>query len=347
MVNERGPSKTIILGRARGKPKDSSEKVFMKVKKNFADVVNGYFFKGKKIVDPDKLVAVDTVSTIAYERTDGGTEHFERIRDVLEKAVIYSDGCTRYMLLGIENQSTIDPWMVFRCFFYDACTYMDQVEELQRSKRLGTKEPAPNDNTVQMPYPVMTLVVYFGPDEWTAPKSLCEAVGLTGDITHPFARLFHDYEIDVLEPYRMNDSDFNVYESSFRELMMVMKYLGDHEMLKALFARDERFKNMDRKAVDVMRACTGAKITYNETQRTVDMRNAFLEEREAGFAEGMEKGRAEGKAEGKAEGRIEGKNQEKLAIALRMLTEKLLDVPTIAKVTGLTPQQVQALQTAQ
>lgn len=85
------------------------------------------------------------------------------------------------------------------------------------------------------------------------------------------------------------------------------------------------------------------------------MRSAFVEEREEGFAEGMkkglEKGRVEGmekgRAKGRAEGKAEGQNQEKLAIALRMLTEKLLDAPTIAKVTGLTLQQVQALQTTQ
>lgn len=108
---------------------------------------------------------------------------------------------------------------------------------------------------------------------------------------------------------------------------------------------------MDPEAVDVINACTDAKIKYNTTQKKVDMRSAFVEEREEGFAEGMEKGRAEGMEmgveKGRAEGRAEGQNQEKPAIALRMLTEKLLDIPTIAKITGLTQQQVQALQTAQ
>jgi predicted transposase/invertase (TIGR01784 family) len=52
---------------------------------------------------------------------------------------------------------------------------------------------------------------------------------------------------------------------------------------------------------------------------------------------------ARGKEDGKIEGKIEGRIEEKQAIALNML-QKHMSLETIAEVTGLEIEQVQALQ---
>lgn len=368
MVNKRvpaktttkAPAKTMKIARYRGKPKDSAEKRFMKRNDVFADVFNGYLYQGKKVIEPDKLTAADPVSTSRYINSLGDTEYSERIRDVLKRAVIYSDGHKKYVLLGIENQSTIDPIMVYRCLEYDMRTFSEQIDKQYRRKRKASNGSAssyeaPSDGTLPTILPVITLVVYFGPEKWTGPKTFHEFIGLTDDQAHQVASYVLNYRMNLLEPYRMKEKNFIVYSSNFREVMRVMKTANNRKALKELLAQDKRFETMDPEAVDVINACTNARIKYNRRQRKVNMRSAFVEEREEGFAEGMkkglEKGRVEGmekgRAKGRAEGKAEGQNQEKLAIALRMLTEKLLDAPTIAKVTGLTLQQVQALQTTQ
>lgn len=310
MMNHKVPAKTTIKVHFRGKPKDSTQKRFMKRNDIFADVFNGYFCKGKKVVKPNELIPVDTVSTIAYRGPDGELEYVERIRDVLKRAVIYSDGHRTYLLLGIENQSTVDPSMVFRCMCYDAFTYLDQMDALQKLDRKATN--------VQRPDLVVTLVIYFGHDRWNAPKSVYEAVGLTDAHTNPFATSKRNYGIDVLEPRQMTDEDISAYDSSIQEVLFVLKYYQDRKTLSDMVAKNERFGSMDPEAVELIKACTGAKFTYDKRKRKVDMRSAFEEERLEGFAEGkaegmkkgiekgIEKGIKKGRAEGVKQGRAEG-----------------------------------------
>lgn len=68
------------------------------------------------------------------------------------------------------------------------------------------------------------------------------------------------------------------------------------------------------------------------------MRGAIIEGETKGMAEGMAKGRAEGLAEGLAE----GAKQERLKNA-KSMKELGLDMQTIQKVTGLTPEEIEAL----
>lgn len=338
---------------------DKATRAFMSINEFFADAFNAYFFKGKKVLMPDNLTPQDPSTVIADrppEFAESADPFSERIRDILKRAVIRTDGHTRFVLLGIENQITIDPWMVVRCLEYDARSYRKQMDGYREARRRASNVAGASvwpqvDEALIRLCPVVSLVIYFGPDKWNAPRSLSELFGHMGDEYNPFALFAFDYHLHLIEPYRMSEQDFETYATCLREVLRLMKSANDRAALKQLLAQDERFRDLHPKAVDLINTCTSARIKYNETQRTVDMRSAFVEEREEGFAEGMAagqaKGRAEGMAEGQAKGRAEGQNQEKCAIALRMLTEKLLDIPTIAKVTGLTLQQVLTLQSAQ
>jgi predicted transposase/invertase (TIGR01784 family) len=58
--------------------------------------------------------------------------------------------------------------------------------------------------------------------------------------------------------------------------------------------------------------------------------------------EGRAEGQAEGRAEGRTEGRAEGIAEERLAVARRSLIEGL-NVEVVARLTGLNPEEVQAL----
>lgn len=229
---------------AQKNTKDSAEKTFMKINEVFADAFNGYFFGGKKVIMPDKLTPADTVSTVAHKSSGGESKFSERIRDLLKRAVICSDGHTRFVLLGIENQSIVDPWMVLRCLEYDARTYTEQMEELCRIKRQATDGLAasvvPSKGIAAYNLlPVVSLVIYFGPDKWTGPKSLHEMFGEMGDEYHPFAKFAFDYRMNLIEPYQMNDKDFDVFTYNLREVVKLMKAVKDRVTLKKLLARDE------------------------------------------------------------------------------------------------------------
>ena len=82
---------------------------------------------------------------------------------------------------------------------------------------------------------------------------------------------------------------------------------------------------------------------YDEKRRNGELAAA----REDGIAEGLEQGHAEGRAEGLEQGRAEGlaegqaQAQAEMARKLRMLG---VDIDTIVQATGLTPDEVAALQ---
>lgn len=61
-----------------------------------------------------KLTPTDTVNAVVHESSEGETKFSEHVRDVLKRAFICSGERNRLMLLGLENQSTVDPWMVMR-----------------------------------------------------------------------------------------------------------------------------------------------------------------------------------------------------------------------------------------
>ena len=61
-------------------------------------------------------------------------------------------------------------------------------------------------------YPVVTLVLYFGDDPWTAPRSLYERVQVPGDL-RPFVS---DHRINVFEISFLTDEQTERFTSDFR-----------------------------------------------------------------------------------------------------------------------------------
>ena len=95
-------------------------------------------------------------------------------------------------------------------------------------------------------------------------------------------------------------------------------------------------------------------ISQNEDERTrfrmrrkfqMDLDHNLIASRDEGFAEGLAEGEAKGLAEGEAKGRAEGALKRANAIARKML-EANMPVDTIAKITGLTREEVETLPNA-
>ncbi len=79
-----------------------------------------------------------------------------------------------------------------------------------------------------------------------------------------------------------------------------------------------------------------------EVSTQYELKLAKAAAREEGLAEGRAEGRTEGLAEGRAEGRAEGEANKALQIAKNMLDSDL-DVSLIAKVTGLSEEEINSL----
>ena len=123
--------------------KDIAEKILEDYPDVFADIVNGLLFNGEPVIKPEELE--DSKIQSAY-RAEGGLHELER--DVAKR---WKKNDIRIACVGFENQTNPDSRMVLRVYGYDGAEY--------RAQCLKEKEK---------PYPVLTLVLYFGyRQHWT------------------------------------------------------------------------------------------------------------------------------------------------------------------------------------
>ena len=64
----------------------------------------------------------------------------------------------------------------------------------------------------------MTLVVYFGADEWDAPKSLHEMLECRDEKVLSFVT---DYRLNLIAPAQMSEEEIGHFTTSFREVMLL------------------------------------------------------------------------------------------------------------------------------
>lgn len=104
------------------------------------------------------------------------------------------DGNVELALYGIENQSSVDRYMPFRVIGYDGATYRSQLLHIDKAV-----------------VPVVTIVLYFGNDHWTAPKNVKDLL----DIPVGLADFVNDYRIHVFEIAWLTDAQIAKFKSDF------------------------------------------------------------------------------------------------------------------------------------
>ena len=226
-----------------------------------------------------------------------------------------------------------------RNMVYDALQYAAQVEEVARSHRKARKEGDLEELEKKLAaseylsgfyredrlIPVITLVMYFSPGEWDGPMSLHEMLAVQDPEILSFVS---DYRLNVIAPGNMSDEEIDQFSTSLREVMLFIKYSKDKAKLHEMVQKDDRFKNVDRKAVKVISTVTGIKFKVKKEEEKVDM------------CEGMRGLLEDATNEGVQQGIQQGIQQ----IALRMLKADCFSMEMIAQMTGLSVQEILALQ---
>lgn len=318
--------------------KDIVTKDYTKESVVFADAFNQYIYKGEQVIKPENLRSLDTNLTgIPYGAEEAGVP-VQRFRDVLKSVTAMEDDYRVYLLLAIEAQSEVHHAMPVRNMVYDALQYAAQVEETARAHRKARKdgdteelEKKPDASEYLSGFyredrliPVITLVMYFAPGEWDGPMSLHEMLAVQDPEILSFVS---DYKLNLIAPGQMSDAEIDQFSTSLREVMLFIKYSKDKAKLHEMVQKDDRFKNMDRKAATVISTVTGIEFEMDEEEEKVDM------------CEGM-RGLLE---DATNEGIQQGMQDERVAIVKRMLEAGGLSIEFIAKMANLPVEEVQAL----
>ena len=312
--------------------KDLALKALFNNKKYFADVFNNFIFKGNNIIDPDTLI--DDNPELIFKNSNG--EISNRDRDLLKKATFKKDNKVGYLLLGIENQTTVDKDMIFRIMQYDSLSYMRQLD-IAKEKKDGKIKA----EIIQ----VLTLVIYYGKGNWTAPLDLYSRFNTDAE----FRELFPNYSYKVLNPNKLDDNEIDKYDKGLKCLFTYMKYQNDKQKLEEKITNNKEYEKIDNTVVDCINILTDSNLRYDEGEEEINMCKAIKDMRDEAKQEGIQEEhdrmckaikdmRDEAKAEGKQEGIQEGLQQgkaEERENNIKLMSNNGASVETIAKLLNL------------
>ena len=283
---------------------DTITKDYVKDAGVFADIFNYYIYGGRQVILPEQLTERDSTKIALPYGADGAVVPVQKFRDVQKLYAAMTDGKMEYVLYGAENQAEIHYAMPVKNNLYDALEYAGQVEEAAKShrkemKRKKEKGEAFAEEGGKTPsvgeflsgfwvedrlVPSITVTVFFGSEEWDGPLSLFEMM----DVSDPEVLACMDnYHVRLIAPAQMADEEIMKFQSSMREVMLFIKYSKDKENLsRVLAANERRFRELERRAADVIEAITNSGIKYDEEDEVVNVCQAIQEMRKESERDG-------------------------------------------------------------
>ena len=295
----------------------------------FADIVNGCVFlltgeRPSPPVRPEDLVDAPTRGVSVSGGAVRGQE-----RDV---AKLWTAGGTVICLMGLENQTRVDPEMPFRVFGYEGADYRRQLEERRAEADRGGGR--------RKPYPVLTIVLYFGTDRpW--PENQRRLLDLCEPADKAMTPLFNDCHINLVELGALTERQVGAFEGDFR---IVADYVRQTRQNKDFVPSDQMIVHVEALA-RCLSALTGDRgLVENlpnirrrqQGGEPMTVRNFFgearLEGMQIGKAEGIQIGEARGIQIGRAEGRVQGG----LNMLVSLVSDGLLSLAAAAKKAGMT-----------
>lgn len=266
---------------------DTITKDYMSDTAIFADVFNYYIYGGEQIIQAEQLIERDSTKITLPYGADGAVVPVQKFRDVQKLYAAMTDGNLGYVLYGIEAQSEIHYAAAVKNNLYDAMEYAGQVEEAARSHRRAMKQAdamqkKPNAGEFLSGFwkedrliPSVTVMLYFSPDVWDGPLSLFDMMEVKDSRIFSF---LDNYHVRLIAPAQMTDEEIMKFQSSLREVIFFIKYSKDRKNLgRILKTNEKRFREVERRAADVIEAITHTGLKYDESEEVVDMCQAIQE----------------------------------------------------------------------
>ena len=276
--------------------KDTVTKEYMQNRETFADAFNFYLYDGEQVIKPEQLKPLDTTAIALPYGENGKSVPVQKYRDVLKMVTAMTDDHAAYLILGIENQSKIHYAMPVRNMLYDSLQYTAQVDQIAKSHRNENDKAETSDEFLSGFYktdkllPVFTLTIYWGADEWTAPKDLHSMLSAEPGML----RFIDNYHLHLITPASISDNDFAKFHSELNAALKFIKYSNDNQKLDRVLHDDTIYTDVSWETAEVISIMTGTDIPYNKEKGRVNVCKAIEDmktnAKNEGIAEGMNKG---------------------------------------------------------
>ena len=305
--------------------KDLSTKSMLKCRDVFSDICNVNLFGEEGTLSPEQLELMPT-ETI-YHGSDGNLR--EHRMDVRMK---HKGSKTDIAVFCMENQSGTCNTMPVRDMGYLYSGYNEQIQRIRvdnAGKGLYYFGRELGDD--QKLVPVISLILYYGIEDWTGPVSLMDILEIPEEWRDKLEPLIADHSIRVIHLAAQDEETRKKYRSDFRHVVDYLAYVRakDKKKLKEYMKDKGRKVVHPREYLDMMYAFTSDK-RYREIAENLIKRGKEKEETDMCIMldmleeSGVKKGRREGRREGQREGRLEGRREgrlEEMTHGMRVLTE--------------------------
>ena len=219
---------------------------------------------------------------------------------------------------------------------YDAIHYASQVRQLDREHRnQGHRAENPAEflsgfRSGDRLMPVVTVVVYWGPEKWTAPRSLHEMFG--PGVPEEILRHVPDYRITILAPGEMED--LSVFRTDLKQVLRAVQVENDLDALRKLLTEDPSFRSVDHDAAVTIQTLTKMSLRIPPGKEAVNMCKA-AEEWKVNMCKAAEEWKEELLTQGRAEGKAEGYDEKTLIVYRNCLNRGMSKQDAIA-ISGIT-----------
>lgn len=297
--------------------KDILLKSYLEDARRYADLWNGSVFCGRQMVKAEELEVISPV----FSKAEGGI--------VLEKTcdlVMRQDGGgQRFAVLVVENQETVDYGMPVRVMLEEALEYSRQLGRIMREnerrdkecweKKLGSFYRDAGERLYKVRkndkiFPVATLIVYWGKEEWQGAKSLHDIV----DFGHKTAlgaddmkKLVPEYPLHFLDLARFKH--FEYFQTELRPLLELYRKRNDKKEFAEYLKEDEIIGRMDDESWHVLSQLTNSVQLKKLLESKKEKKNGGKVMCKA-IDDMIKDAKEEGRADGNLEGRIKGKAED-------------------------------------
>ena len=278
--------------------KDIILKEYVGDNRHFCAFFNGVLAEGRPMFHPEQAVSIPTELvkvTGVNSRGKLKMKTTNRFRD-LTKKLVTKDG---YIIVAIQNQSTVDYGMPLRVMLEDALEY-DTQKRIWYGKKMHKNEKLPE---------VITIVFYHGKEKWTGPKDFAEMIEIPASLEN-LRKYAQSYPILVVTPENVDPTHFG---DGWKQILEILKLQNNEkEMLKYLQENREIYKELPEDTLQLIFALTGQLEYYKELKERgeqIDMCKAFADHYKSGYRKGNRCGYRRGLKIGRDQGISQGISQ--------------------------------------
>ena len=216
----------------------------------FADIGNVNLYDGEQVIVPEELEQLP--SEMICQEPKG--EQRELRADIRMR--IKHSG-TEIAIMSVENQAGICNTMPVRSMGYEYAGYMEQIRKIkERNRKKGenyyTKEIGDNQKLV----PVISLVLYYGEEEWDSPLSLMDMFELSEEDRRRFETHIQNHSIQLVQLRKQDEEIQNKYRSDFRYVVQYLSCRSDKKKMLQKMKEDSGKLEHPKEFLDVMCAIT-------------------------------------------------------------------------------------------